>query len=153
MVKRKLLALVKRHRWLLALSLYCLVIAVLAAKPWEEEFYPKGRRRPEFSVAFIDNDENDYVDIKYVDAGWGFGGLPDPLPLEHLRIFIWDIDRRENYLELYLPSGGTISLNENIRVSTHADVIEEGKAYRWSIWSHSGGYACKDAVVAKKHPR
>lgn len=108
------------------ISLVCLLLLLY---PWESGPIIEKGEGPMFLVILTDNNENDFLDLKFISPGTGLYRVPVPLSLEILRISGWQVENEQKTFEIQLPPGRMFP-SENVRVSLGMDVLEAGKLYR-----------------------
>jgi hypothetical protein len=93
---------------------------------------------PVFDFTLIDNGENDYAIVEYVQTGTGACRLPNPLHLYGLVLRIWSPENLYKYYDFDFPPT-MLHTGEGIRIYFRKDAIAKGKFYRVSICSKDGG--------------
>lgn len=91
----------------------------------------KEREELKFLVILTDNNENDFLDFKFISPGSGLYQIRPPLLLEEWEIGGYQVENKQKTFEIQLPPG-RMYLGENVRVSLGTDVLEAGKLYR--VW-------------------
>ncbi len=98
---------------------------------------PHEGEAPDFSVTLVDDNENDYIDIEFVESGTGFYEA-DYYLATALIIKIRSVEDPEDYFRLRLGDleefhKVRLHLGESIRVFFDANVVESGKLYTVDI--------------------
>lgn len=121
---------VKKLHIIIGFSVLIVVLIGLAIYFSYSPSYAEWGIGPEFSITLVDNAENDYIDIKFVNSGAGFYKCSFIRP-ENTQIAIYSENKTSLLFAATLPSESErMYPGENIRVVSDSDIIENGKTYR-----------------------